>query len=37
MGGYMVALTPGKEIQEKVASAIENEGFAVIKATIGKE
>lgn len=37
MGGYMVALTPGKELQEKVASAIENEGFAVIKATIGEE
>ena len=35
MGGYMVALTPGQEMQEKVASAIEQEGFAVIRATIG--
>jgi mevalonate kinase len=35
MGGYMVALTPGQEIQEKVASAMEQEGFAVIRATIG--
>jgi len=37
MGGYMVALTPGKELQEKVAKAFENEGFAVIRATIGQE
>jgi mevalonate kinase len=35
MGGYMVALTPGRELQEKVASAIEGEGFAVIRATVG--
>ena len=35
MGGYMVALTPGKDLQEKVASAMEKEGFAVIRATIG--
>jgi mevalonate kinase len=35
MGGYMVALTPGKDLQERVASAIEKEGFAVIRATIG--
>jgi mevalonate kinase len=35
MGGYMVALTPGKSLQEKVASAMEKEGFAVIKATVG--
>lgn len=34
MGGYMVALTPGRELQEKVASAFENEGFAVIRATV---
>jgi len=34
MGGYMVALTPGKDLQEKVASAIENQGFAVIRATL---
>lgn len=35
MGGYMIALTPGKGLQEKVASAMEKEGFAVIRATIG--
>jgi mevalonate kinase len=35
MGGYMVALTPGKDLQKKVASAIENQGFAVISATLG--
>jgi len=35
MGGYMVALTPGVNLQEKVASAIEKKGFAVIRATIG--
>ena len=35
MGGYMVALTPGKDLQERVASALEEEGFAVIRATIG--
>ncbi|MGD8259166.1 MAG: mevalonate kinase [Desulfobacterales bacterium] len=34
-GGYMNALTPGKDLQEKVASAIEKEGFKVIRATIG--
>ncbi|MBU4427509.1 MAG: mevalonate kinase [Proteobacteria bacterium] len=35
MGGYMVALTPGKDLQETVASAIEKEGFAVIRAILG--
>ncbi len=35
MGGYMVALTPGKDLQERVALALEGEGFAVIRATIG--
>ncbi len=35
LGGYMVALTPGKELQEKVASAIEDEGYAVLRTTIG--
>jgi mevalonate kinase len=34
-GGYMVALTPGKELQEKVASVYEKEGYKVIRATIG--
>ena len=37
MGGYMVALTPGVSLQERVASAIEKEGFAVIRATIGEK
>lgn len=36
MGGYISALTPGKELQEKVASAIEAEGYKVIRATIGE-
>lgn len=35
-GGYMIALTPGKELQEKVARAIEHEGFKVLRTTIGK-
>jgi mevalonate kinase len=34
-GGYMVALTPGKELQETVASAFEKEGYKLIKASIG--
>jgi mevalonate kinase len=34
-GGYMNALTPGKQLQEKVASAMEKEGFKVIRAKIG--
>ena len=34
-GGYMVSLTPGKELQEKIASAFEKEGYKVIRATIG--
>jgi len=34
-GGYMSALTPGKDLQEIVASAIEKEGYKVIRATIG--
>jgi len=34
-GGYMVALTPGIDLQRKVASAMEGEGFAVIRARIG--
>lgn len=35
MGGYMIALTPGKGLQEKVAKAMEQEGFFVIRATVG--
>jgi mevalonate kinase len=34
-GGYMVALTPGKKLQDKVAAAFEKEGYKVIRATIG--
>jgi mevalonate kinase len=34
-GGYMVSLTPGKELQERVASAFEKEGYKLIRATIG--
>jgi mevalonate kinase len=34
-GGYMNALTPGKELQEKIAAAIEKEGYKVIRAKIG--
>jgi mevalonate kinase len=34
-GGYMNALTPGKELQEKVASAMEKEGYKVIRVKIG--
>ena len=34
-GGYMNALTPGKELQEKVATAMEKEGYKVIRATVG--
>ena len=35
-GGYMVALTPDKGIQESVASAMEKENYKVIRATIGE-
>jgi mevalonate kinase len=34
-GGYMISLTPGRELQDKVASAFEKEGYKVIKAVIG--
>jgi mevalonate kinase len=37
MGGYMVALTPGKALQEKVAKVMEGEGFFVIRAMIGDD
>lgn len=35
LGGYMVALTPGESLQEKVAKAIEKKGFSVLKTRIG--
>lgn len=34
-GGYMIALTPGKVLQEKVAKAIEQLGYNVLRTTIG--
>jgi mevalonate kinase len=34
-GGCMTALTPGKELQEKVATAIQNEGYEVLRTKIG--
>lgn len=35
LGGYMVALTPDTEIQDKVARAMENEGFEALRTKIG--
>lgn len=35
LGGNMIALTPGNELQEKVAKAIEREGFEAIRTKIG--
>jgi len=34
-GGYMVALTPGGDLQERVAQAIEKKGFQALRTTIG--
>jgi mevalonate kinase len=34
-GGCMTALTPGRSLQEKVALAIEKEGFEVLRTKIG--
>ena len=34
-GGCMLALTPGKDLQERVACAIEREGFEVLRTKIG--
>lgn len=34
-GGYMVALTPSRIIQERVAKAIEKKGFQALRTTIG--
>ena len=36
-GGCMVALTPGRNLQNKVATAIENEGYEVLQTRIGVE
>ena len=35
LGGSIIALTPGKELQEEVANAIEKEGFQTLKTVIG--
>jgi mevalonate kinase len=35
LGGYMVALTPGEDIQNRVAKAMEEEGFEALKSRIG--
>jgi mevalonate kinase len=34
-GGCMLALTPGKKLQEKVASAMEKESYEVLRTKIG--
>jgi mevalonate kinase len=34
-GGYMVALTPGKDLQTRVANAMEKKGFQALRTTIG--
>jgi len=34
-GGCIVALTPGEELQEKVAGVIEEEGFKVLRTKVG--
>jgi len=35
LGGNMIALTPGKELQDTVATAIEKEGFQTMRTVIG--
>lgn len=35
LGGNMIALTPGKDLQERVANAIEKEGFQILATSIG--
>ena len=34
-GGYVLLLTPGQELQEKVAKVVEEKGYAVFKTKIG--
>ena len=34
-GGCMLALTPGRDLQEKVASAIESRGFQALRSRLG--
>ena len=35
LGGNMVALAPGKDLQEKVAKVMEKEGFEVLRTKVG--
>jgi len=35
LGGNMIALTPGRDLQDDVANAIEKEGFQTVKTIIG--
>ena len=35
LGGNMIALTPGKKLQEEIATAIEKEGFQTLRTSIG--
>jgi mevalonate kinase len=35
LGGNMIALTPGRELQDNIANAIEKEGFQALKTVIG--
>jgi len=35
LGGNIIALTPGRDLQEEVANAIEKEGFQTLKTVIG--
>ena len=37
LGGNMIALTPGRDLQDEIANAIEKEGFQALKTTIGVE
>jgi mevalonate kinase len=34
-GGYMVALTPGRELQDRVANEMERHGFQALRTLIG--
>ncbi len=37
LGGNIIALTPGRDLQDDVANAIEKEGFQTVKTVIGAE
>jgi mevalonate kinase len=37
LGGNILALTPGRDLQDDVANAIEKEGFQTVKTVIGAE